>query len=135
MAIYFLNLKKILCFSFLFFLAILVIMANIISDVDYLRQQYETGKSQANQLIVKYNNQQFQDGDVLQKSATQITPQVQFHIETDPQQPYFTLIMADPDAPQRGNERAGPWLHWIQAAFQGNDVTKGKTLGTIFFVI
>lgn len=42
--------------------------------------------------------------------------------------------MADPDAPQRGNERAGPWLHWIQAAFQGNNVEKGKTLGKFFVV-
>ncbi len=40
--------------------------------------------------------------------------------------------MADPDAPQRGNERAGPWLHWIQAAFQGNDISNGKTLGILF---
>lgn len=67
-------------------------MANVSSDVEYLRQQYQTGKSQAKQLIVRYNNQQFQDGDVLQKSATQVTPQVQFSIETDPQQPYFTLV-------------------------------------------
>ena len=37
--------------------------------------------------------------------------------------------MADPDAPQRGSEKAGPWLHWIQAAFQGNHVDQGKTLG------
>lgn len=44
--------------------------------------------------------------------------------------------MADPDAPQRGNERAGPWLHWIQSAFKGNDVTNGKTLGmnTLFCI-
>lgn len=40
--------------------------------------------------------------------------------------------MADPDAPQRGNERAGPWLHWIQAAFKGNDISNGKTLGISF---
>lgn len=40
--------------------------------------------------------------------------------------------MADPDAPQRGNERGGPWLHWIQAAFKGNDVNNGKTLGILF---
>ena len=37
--------------------------------------------------------------------------------------------MADPDAPQRGNERGGPWLHWIQAGFQGTDLSSGKTLG------
>ena len=37
--------------------------------------------------------------------------------------------MADPDAPQRGNERAGPWLHWIQAAFKGNNVDNGNTQG------
>jgi phosphatidylethanolamine-binding protein (PEBP) family uncharacterized protein len=43
--------------------------------------------------------------------------------------------MADPDAPQRGNERAGPWLHWIQAAFQGNDVKNGKTLGRLLFFV
>ena len=37
--------------------------------------------------------------------------------------------MADPDAPQRGNERAGPWLHWIQASFQGDKINEGTTLG------
>lgn len=37
--------------------------------------------------------------------------------------------MADPDAPQRGKERAGPWLHWIQAGFQGNRVDQGTTQG------
>ena len=37
--------------------------------------------------------------------------------------------MADPDAPQRGKEKAGPWLHWIQAAFQGNHPEQGKSLG------
>jgi hypothetical protein len=42
--------------------------------------------------------------------------------------------MADPDAPQRGNERAGPWLHGIQAAFKGNDINDGTTLGRFFFL-
>lgn len=40
--------------------------------------------------------------------------------------------MADPDAPRRGGEVAGPWLHWIQAGFQGNSVVSGTTFGTNF---
>ena len=41
--------------------------------------------------------------------------------------------MADPDAPKRGNEIAGPWLHWIMASFKGNNVNSGKILGTYCF--
>jgi hypothetical protein len=40
--------------------------------------------------------------------------------------------MADPDAPKRGNEVAGPWLHWIQAGFKENDIGSGTTLGILF---
>lgn len=124
-------------------------MSNVSSDVEYLRQQYNKGKSQSNQLVVKYNNEQFQDGDVLKKSDTQDTPKVQVNIEVDPQNPYFTLVnihiyiffklyflffkvFADPDAPQRGNERAGPWLHGIQSGFKRDDINNGKTLGINF---
>jgi len=67
-------------------------MANISSDVEYLRQQYNTGKSQNNKLIIQYNNKQFQDGDILKKSDTQILPTVQINIDTDPQNPYLTLV-------------------------------------------
>ncbi|CAF3730395.1 unnamed protein product [Rotaria sp. Silwood1] len=42
--------------------------------------------------------------------------------------PFFTLLMVDPDAPRRGNEIAGPWLHWIKASFKGNNVDSGTTL-------
>jgi phosphatidylethanolamine-binding protein (PEBP) family uncharacterized protein len=41
--------------------------------------------------------------------------------------------MADPDAPQRGNEIAGPWLHWIKGSFTGNNVDSGTTLGIYCF--
>ncbi|UJR16400.1 hypothetical protein I4U23_003303 [Adineta vaga] len=103
-------------------------MANISSDVDYLRQQYNRGKQQHDRLVIEYNNKSFQDGDELKKSDTQTEPKVQINIDNDLNKPHLTLIMADPDAPQRGNERGGPWLHWIQAGFQGNQVTSGKTL-------
>ncbi len=75
-------------FTFIF----LANMANIISDVEHLRQQYNAGKSQHNGLIIQYNNKPFQDGDELKKSDTQIEPKVQINIETDPQNPYFTLV-------------------------------------------
>ncbi|CAF1314470.1 unnamed protein product [Adineta steineri] len=103
-------------------------MANISSDVEHLRQQYNAGKNQRDGLVIQYNNKQFQDGDELKKADTQTEPKVQINIATDSKNPHFTLIMADPDAPQRGNERAGPWLHWIQADFQGNNISNGKTL-------
>ncbi len=41
--------------------------------------------------------------------------------------------MADPDAPQRGNEISGPWLHWTKASFTGNNVNSGTTLGKYCF--
>ena len=37
--------------------------------------------------------------------------------------------MADPDAPRRGHEVAGPWLHWIRTGFTGNEIDRGTTLG------
>ncbi|CAF4762401.1 unnamed protein product, partial [Rotaria sp. Silwood1] len=37
-------------------------------------------------------------------------------------------LMVDPDAPRRGNEIAGPWLHWIKASFKGDNVDSGTTL-------
>ncbi|CAF1154144.1 unnamed protein product [Rotaria sordida] len=40
----------------------------------------------------------------------------------------FLNVMIDPDAPRRGNEVAGPWLHWIKASFKGNNVNSGTTL-------
>lgn len=67
-------------------------MSSISSDVEYLRQQYNAGKNQKDKLVVQYNNKQFQDGDELKKADTQITPNVQINVETDPQNPYFTLV-------------------------------------------
>jgi hypothetical protein len=69
-------------------------MANVSSDVEYLRQQYNAGKSQKDKIIVQYNNKPFQDGDQLKKSDTQITPTVQINIDSDPQNPYFTLVIS-----------------------------------------
>ena len=67
-------------------------MANVSSDVDYLRRQYQTGKNQKDQLVIQYNNKSFQDGDELKKSDTQTKPNVQINAQTDPQHPYFTLV-------------------------------------------
>jgi hypothetical protein len=67
-------------------------MANISSNVEYLRHQYNAGKSRSSELIIQYNNKQFQDGDELKKSHTQTIPRVQINIESDPQNPYFTLV-------------------------------------------
>ncbi|CAF3938592.1 unnamed protein product [Rotaria sordida] len=36
--------------------------------------------------------------------------------------------MADPDAPQQDDPTSAPWIHWIQAAFKGNNVNSGRTL-------
>jgi len=121
-------LKRISCIVILFGLIFVIVMASGGSDVDHLRQQYNAGKSQHDKLVVQYHNKQFHDGDELKKADTQTAPRVQINIDVDPQNPYFTLIMADPDAPQRGHEVAGPWLHWIQACFKGNDLSSGKTL-------
>ncbi|CAF2988684.1 unnamed protein product [Rotaria sp. Silwood2] len=102
-------------------------MASISPDVGYLREQYNVGKSYSNGIIIQYHRA-FHDGTILSQGETQIEPTVQINFRVDPQHPYFTLIMVDPDAPQRGNERAGPWLHWIRTGFVGNDVSQGRTL-------
>lgn len=67
-------------------------MANVSSDVDYLRRQYQTGITHKDQLVIQYNNQPFQDGDQLKKSDTQTKPNVQINVQTDPQYPYLTLV-------------------------------------------
>ena len=85
--------KSILCSVILIIFVFFLVMANVTSDVNHLRQQYNAGKSQKDKLIVQYNNKQFQDGDVLQKADTQITPTVQINVDTDPQNPYFTLVI------------------------------------------
>jgi hypothetical protein len=68
-------------------------MANISADVSQLRDQYKTGKSNGNGLVVQYNGKEFQDGDELKKADTQTAPEVQISIETDPENPYFTLVI------------------------------------------
>ncbi|CAF2636170.1 unnamed protein product [Rotaria sp. Silwood2] len=103
-------------------------MAGISSDVGHVREQYNAGKSKSNELVVQYRNKQFDDGDELKRGDTQAEPTVQVNADVDPKSSYFTLVMIDPDAPERGNERAGPWLHWIKAGFVGNDINSGKTL-------
>ncbi|CAF1214240.1 unnamed protein product [Rotaria sordida] len=79
------------------------------------------------QLDVTLGNQA-RDGDLLKRADTQITPTVQINLKTDSKMSFFTLVMIDPDAPRRGNEVAGPWLHWIKASFKGNNVNSGTTL-------
>jgi hypothetical protein len=78
--------------TLLFLFIFRIIMANISSDVEYLRQQYNAEKSKGTGFVVQYNNKQFQDGDELKKSDTQTAPRVQNNIETDSQYPFFTLV-------------------------------------------
>ncbi len=86
--------KSILCILILLIFVFFIVMAaNINSNVDHLRQQYNAGKSQKDKIIVQYNNKPFQDGDVLKKADTQITPTVQINVATDQQNPYFTLVI------------------------------------------
>ncbi|CAF3838656.1 unnamed protein product [Rotaria sp. Silwood1] len=112
----------------LFTVIISIVIADISSDVKYLRQQYNAGKNEANQIIIQYQDKRIHDEDLLKKADTQIAPHVQINVKTDPKMPFFTLLMVDPDAPQRGNEIAGPWLHWIKASFKENYVNSGTTL-------
>lgn len=67
-------------------------MANITSDVNHLRKQYETGKSHGDGLIVHYHGKQIHDGDQLTKAETQVQPQIVIKIESDPQHSFFTLV-------------------------------------------
>ncbi|CAF1463979.1 unnamed protein product [Rotaria sordida] len=112
----------------LFTVIISIVITDISSDVKYLRQQYNAGKNEANQIIIQYQDKRIHDEDLLKKADTQIAPHVQINLKTDPKMPFFTLLMVDPDAPQRGNEIAGPWLHWIKASFKENYVNSGTTL-------
>ena len=80
------------CLAILVIGGIVIVMASTSSDVDHLRQQYQKGKNRKDQLIIQYNNRPFQDGDELKKSDTQTKPNVQINVETDPQNPYLTLV-------------------------------------------
>ncbi|CAF2670237.1 unnamed protein product [Rotaria sp. Silwood2] len=77
-------------------------MADISSDVKYLRKQYNAGKNKANKIIIQYQGSRARNGDLLKKADTQVAPTVQINLKTDPQMPFFTLLMVDPDAPRRG---------------------------------
>jgi len=119
------------CFTLVLMLLTAILattLADVSSDVKYLRKQYNAGKNNANNFIIQYNGKQVHNEEVLKKADTQTVPTVQINLKTDPQMPYFTLLMVDPDAPQRGNEIAGPWLHWIKASFTENNVDSGTTL-------
>lgn len=84
--------KSLSCLLILFIPLIFIAMANVSSDVNYLRQQYQTGKKQKDQLVIQYDNKSFQDGDELKKSDTQTKPNVQINVQTDAQHPYLTLV-------------------------------------------
>lgn len=41
---------------------------------------------------------------------------------------FYTLIMIDPDAPNREKPTLGEWRHWLVSNIPGNDVDKGEEL-------
>ena len=67
-------------------------MANISSDVEHLRQQYNAGKGQHDRLTIHYNDKPFRDGDELKKSDTQTEPKVQISLEGDMKSSHYTLV-------------------------------------------
>ena len=67
-------------------------MATVQSDVTYLREQYEAGRSQAKGLNVQYNGKQVHDGEEWKKAETQVMPKVDIQIESDPKNPFWTLV-------------------------------------------
>jgi hypothetical protein len=84
------------CFAFVLLLFTVILantLANVSSDVKYLRKQYKTGKNKSNNFIIEYNGKQVHNGDVLQQADTQTPPTVQINVKIDPQMPYFTLVI------------------------------------------
>jgi hypothetical protein len=84
------------CFAFvllLFTVILAIALADVSSDVKYLRKQYKIGKNQSNNFIIEYNGKQVHNGDVLQQANTQTPPTVQINVTTDPHMPYFTLVI------------------------------------------
>src|SRR6266487_6952850 len=39
---------------------------------------------------------------------------------------FYTLMMIDPDAPNRETHKARNWKHWVVVNIPGNDVDKGE---------
>src|SRR5262245_32381632 len=69
-----------------------ITLADVSSDVKYLRKQYNAGKNEANNFIIQYNGKQVLDEDVLKREDTQTAPTVQINLKTDPQVLYFTFL-------------------------------------------
>jgi len=60
-----------------------------------------------------------------QVTPTQIQSKPKVHFKSDADT-YYTLIMADPDAPSRENPKNGEWLHWMVNNISGDDVAHGQ---------
>ena len=83
------------CFAFTLLLLTVILaitLADVSSDVKYLRKQYKARKHKVNNFIMQYNGKQVRNGEVLKKVDTQTAPTVQINLKTDSKMPYFTLV-------------------------------------------
>ena len=67
-------------------------MANVREDVAHLRAQYEEARNQGHAIVIRYNDEQIRDGDQLEEHHAAQAPQVDIHLDSDSQKPFFTLV-------------------------------------------
>lgn len=61
-------------------------------------------------LQVTYQNKLIHDGEILTKEETLIKPNLIYEKKNNK---YYTVIMVDPDAPNKNNPIYKYWLHWL----------------------
>ncbi|CAF0967456.1 unnamed protein product [Rotaria sordida] len=99
-------------------------VAYVLKNLDEVRRD---NRKRKHDFVVQYRENESLDGDnLLSKEETQSQPKVE--VENIDNTSYRTLIMVDPDAPNRDDPVKGPVLHWLVANFQHNNLTDGHTL-------
>ncbi|XP_003383905.1 PREDICTED: protein D2-like [Amphimedon queenslandica] len=77
------------------------------------------------QAQVVYNGKEVECGAVFTPTQVQNPPQITWPAESGA---LYTLIMTDPDAPSRTDNKFAEWRHWLVYNIQGSDVSTGSTL-------
>lgn len=78
-----------------------------------------------NILQVAFGNEQISAGQELSPSLARTAPNVNWSADNNQ---LYTLIMVDPDAPNREEHTFRNWLHWLITNIPGNNLHQGDQL-------
>jgi phosphatidylethanolamine-binding protein (PEBP) family uncharacterized protein len=71
-----------------------------------------------------YNNEKITNKEKVELSKVQNQPVIKFNSKNK----YYTIIMADPDAPSKDDPKYKYWLHWIKVNIYSNELNTGEDL-------